>query len=112
FVSRLARARSNDPTKGTAAEVYRQQARPKWSGEERAAAGFGALSVLSPGQVRHVIGGFLVGALGESVIQTQHRRTGRVDRFQLSVHRRGTLALEVDLTRVGTEVTRTLGLDA
>jgi alpha-amylase/alpha-mannosidase (GH57 family) len=112
FLLRLERARSNDTTKGTAADVYRSDAKPRWSGEERVAAGFAALSVLSPGHVRHVIGAFLVGAIGESVVQTQHRRTGHVERFATTVHRPGTLALEVDLTRAESDRTRTLGLDA
>jgi hypothetical protein len=112
FLLRLERARSNDPAKGTAADIYRANAKPRWSGEERAAAGFAALSVLSPGHVRHVIGAFLVGAIGESVVQTQHRRTGHLERFATSVHRPTTLTLEVDLTRAGTDRTRTVGLDA
>ncbi len=112
FLQRLERAASNDPMKGSAADIYRAEAKPKWSGEERAAAGFATLSMLSPGHVRHVIGAFLVGAIGESVVQTQHRRTGHVERFATSVHRRGTLALEVDLTRAASDHTKTLGLDA
>jgi hypothetical protein len=112
FLVRLGRARSNDPAVGTAAHLYRAQAKPRWSGAERAAAGFAAVSTVSPGHVRHVIGGFLVGALGEGLVQTQHRRTGRLDRFTTSVHRRGTLALEVDLGRTESETRHTLGLDA
>jgi hypothetical protein len=112
FLLRLERARSNDAARGTAADVYRADAKPRWTGEERAAAGFAALSMLSPGHVRHVIGAFLVGAIGESVVQTQHRRTGHVERFATSVHRPATLTLEVDLTRADSDRTRTLGLDA
>jgi hypothetical protein len=110
FLERLARAPSNDPALGTAADLYRAQAKPRWSGEERVAAGFVAVSELWPERAQPTIGGFLVGALGDSV-QTHHRRTGRVDRFTASLHRRGPFGLEVDLTHAGSDTPRTLTLD-
>jgi hypothetical protein len=85
---------------------------PRFSGEERAAAGFAVTSALSPEHTRPVVGAYLVGSLGESLVQTQHRRTGRLSRFSVAVHRDGGLSLEVDVTRSGGSGPVTLRLDA
>lgn len=112
LLERLARAVSNDPAVGTAAAMFEASVRPQWTGDERAAAGFAAMAALCPEQTRPVIGGYLVGALGESVIQTQHRRTGAVERFASFVHRTARFGVEVDLTRAGSRSPVTLGLEA
>jgi len=111
LLERLARAVSNNPSAGTAADRYRL-VQPRFSGEQRAAAGFAVISALAPERARPLIGAFLVGTLGENLVQTQHRRTGRVDRFSATVHRDGGLAVEADLQHQGTAGPLTLGLDA
>lgn len=111
LLERLARARSNEPGAGTGADLYRARVKPRWAGEERAAAGFAAVAHLAPERVRPAIGAYLIGALGDS-LQTQSRRTGRVERFAVAVHRVGALGLEVDLQRAGTQARRTLDLAA
>jgi hypothetical protein len=111
LLERLAHARSNDATAGTAADLYRSRVRPRWPGAERAAAGHAAVSRVAPDQARPAVGAYLVGAL-DGVVQARHRRTGRVDRFAASVHFTGPLALEVDLTVPGPGDRRTLGLEA
>jgi alpha-amylase/alpha-mannosidase (GH57 family) len=110
LLERLAHARSNDPAAGTAADLYLKRVRPVWSGEERAAAGFAAVAQVNPDRARPAIGSFLVGAR-DDLVQTHHRRTGRVDRFIATAHRIGPLGLEVDLQRVGSDSRRTLGID-
>jgi hypothetical protein len=58
-----------------------------------------------------VIGAYLVGALGENMVQTQHRRTGQIDRFVTAVHRAAGFAVEVDLTQAGSSLPITVGLE-
>jgi Domain of unknown function (DUF3536)/Glycosyl hydrolase family 57 len=111
LLERLAHAHSNDPKAGTAADLYLTRVKPRWRGDERAAAGFAAVRSVAPERTAPVVGRFLVGAQGESV-QVQHRRTGRVTRFQASAHRVGAFGLEVDLVSHGTDDRRTLTLDA
>ncbi len=112
LLARLEHAVGNDPSMGTGADLYRTRVRPRWPPEIRAAAGFAATAALRPGHSRHVIGAYLVGALGENMLQTQHRRTGRVDRFVTSVHRADGFSIEVDLTRAATNAPVTVGLEA
>ncbi len=112
LVDRLQAAVSNDPTVGTAAALFEAAVRPRWSGEERAAAGFAVMSALCPEQTRPVIGAYVVGAAGSDLIQTQHRRTGEVARFGSFVHRAGGFGIDVDLNRTGSRAPVTLGLDA
>jgi hypothetical protein len=111
-LARLGRAIGNDPSLGTGADLYRATARPAWAPEVRVAAGFAATAALCPGHSRHVIGAYLVGALGENMLQTQHRRTGHTERFATSVHRAAGFAIEVDLTRSGAGAPVTVGLEA
>ncbi len=112
LLARLARALGNDPRLGSGADLYRQRVRPKWPPAIRVAAGFAATAALCPGHSRHLIGAFLVGALGENMLQTQHRRTGQVDRFVTTVHRTQGFSIEVDLTQAGTSRPITVGLEA
>ncbi|MGE0441771.1 MAG: DUF3536 domain-containing protein [Gemmatimonadales bacterium] len=106
FRERLALAVSNDTAEGTGADLFDRIARPRWPAEARAAAGFATTAALAPDRSRPVVGAFLVGRLGENLIQTQHRRTGRTDRFATEVHRTPGFGLEVEL--VWSEGQRTL----
>ena len=112
LLARLAHARSNDRTKGTAADLYRREGRPRWSADARVAAGFAATSALRPGHTRHVVGGYLVGALGDGVVQTQHRKTGQTERFSAQVHKTAGFSIEVDLVRTASGRTESLPLEA
>ena len=112
LLEHLERAVSNDPAVGTAKAIFEAKVRPRWAGDERAAAGFAVMATLCPEQTRPVIGAYLVGALGEGVIQTQHRRTGEVERFAASVHRTTGFGVEVDLNRTNSRTPVTLGLAA
>jgi hypothetical protein len=111
LLERLGRAFSNEPNLGSGADLYRRRVRPLWPPEIRVAAGFAATAALCPGHSRHVIGAYLVGALGESMVQTQHRRTGQIDRFVTAVHRAAGFAVEVDLTTAGSSLPITVGLE-
>ena len=86
--------------------------RPRWAGDERAAAGLAVMAALCPEHSRPVIGAYLVGAVGEGIIQTQHRRTGEVERFASTVHRTEGFGVVVDLNRTNSRVPVTLGLEA
>ena len=112
LLEHLERAVSNDPAVGTAATLFEASVRPRRAGDERAAAGFAVVSSLCPEQTRSVIGAYLVGALGENVIQTQHRRTGEVERFASFVHRTPGFGVAVDLNRTNSGAPVTLGLEA
>lgn len=112
LLARLERAVSNDPAVGTAKAMFEASVRPRWAGDERAASGFAVVAALCPEQTRPVIGAYLVGALGEGVIQTQHRRTGEVERFATYVHRIGWFGVAVDLNRTNGHTPVTLGLEA
>lgn len=111
LLERLAHAESNEVRAGTGADLYRARVKPRWRGEERAAAGFAAARSVAPERTTPVIGCYLVGAQEEAV-QVQHRRTGQVGRFQASVHRVGAFGLEVDLVSHGSENRRTLAVEA
>ncbi len=112
LLDRLLAAVSNDPTLGTAAALFEANVRPRWSGDERAAAGFAVMSALCPEQARPVTGAYVVGTSGPDVIQTQHRRTGEVARFASFVHRTGGFGIDVELRRANSRAPVTLGLDA
>ena len=112
LVARLEAAVSNDRTRGTAATLYRTDALPRWSGEARAAAGYAAVSALCPEQARQLIGGYLVGARGLGVVETQHRRTGAVRQFGTHAHRTGGFGIEVDLVGDDDGSSLTLPLEA
>lgn len=112
LLERLERARANRPADGTGADVYRKWGSPKWPAEARVAAGFAATAALTPGRSRHVVGGFLVGALGDGVIQTQHRRTGHRELFAATTHRAAGFRVEVDLTRTGSAITEVMPLES
>ena len=70
------------------------------------------MAALCPEQSRPVIGAYLVGTVGEGVIQTQHRRTGEVERFASYVHRTDGFGVLVDLNRTDSRVPITLDLGA
>jgi hypothetical protein len=112
FLERLAHAHSNDRSRGSAADLYRRSAKPRWPPEERVAAGFATMAALCPGRSRWVVGSYLVGALGDNVVQTQHRRTGRVDRFATQVNRVPGFAVEIELARPGIGGSKSVGLEA
>lgn len=99
LTTRLARARSNDPSAGSGADLWQKAVRPRWPADIRVAAGFAATAALRPGHSRHLIGGYLVGALGDNMVQTQHRRTGHTERFATQVRRTSGFGVAVDLTR-------------
>jgi hypothetical protein len=112
LVSRLARAVSNDPKAGTGADLYGTAVRNRWPADARVAAGFAATAALHPGHTRHQVGGYLVGALGENLVQTQHRRTGHLERFTTQVRRTAGLGVEVELTRSQQPKPVILGMEA
>ncbi len=112
LLERLAAAPSNDPAIGTAATLFDASVRPRWAGDERAAAGLAVMAALCPEHSRPVIGAYLVGMVGEGIIQTQHRRTGEVERFASYVHRTDGFGVEVDLNRAESRVPVTLGIEA
>ena len=111
LVARLEGAVSNDRARGTAATLYRTEALPRWPADARAAAGYAAVSELCPEQVRPVIGGYLVGARGPGVVETQHRRTGATQQFATHVQRTDGFGIEIDLARAGNGTSLTVQLD-
>jgi hypothetical protein len=74
---RLAMAQSNDPRLGSGREVFDTRARPEYSGEVRAAAGYAALLAAAPERVRPAVGAYLVGPGSDGNLLVRHRRTGR-----------------------------------
>ena len=111
LLTHLAAAKSNDPSIGTAADLYRAVVRPVRSGPERAAAAFAAVSAINADQTRHTVGAYLVGAGEGGNVEVRHRRTGRVNQFAATVHRSGALGLEVDLVPYPAGEAHTLGLE-
>jgi hypothetical protein len=112
LLERLARAKANRPADGTGEDLYRTRIRPRWPAPIRVAAGYAAVTALAPGQSRPVVGGYLVGALGDGMVQVQHRRTGQTDRFAATTHRGSGFRVEVDLTHAGTDGAVTAPLEA
>lgn len=111
FVERLAHATANSPADGTGADLYRHRLRPRWPADARVAAGFAATAALSPGHSRHAVGAYLVGALGEGLIQTQHRRTGATRRFRATIHRGPGFRIEADLGVTDPDASLTIPLE-
>lgn len=82
FLGRLAEAPSNDPHGGSAKDVYLTTARPAIAPPARAAAGFAAVRAVA-GEVEAGTGCYRVS--GDEQVSVTHCRTGRTQRFQVSV---------------------------
>ena len=112
LVARIEEAVSNDRTRGTAASLYRTRALPKWPADARVAAGYAAVADLCPEQARQLVGGYLVGARGMGVVETQHRRTGAVQQFATHVQRTDGFGIEIDVVRADDRSSLTLPFEA
>lgn len=97
FRLRLEPARSNDPSKGTAADIF-DAALPRWPADARVAAGFAATAALCPDRARSVVGAYLVGAAADGGVQVRHRRTGHTEEYTAVVHRSEGFGIDVELT--------------
>lgn len=107
FLEQLARAQSNDPTQGSARDVYLRYAKPAIPAPARvAAAAFAAAAV--DANHRHRFPSAEVEVAGNRV-RVLERRTGRTSEYEADLLRRTATAVDVELVaRDGTR--RVLGL--
>jgi len=98
----LARAVSNDPAKGTGADVY-DRALPAQPPEIRAAAAYAALAEIAPAALKPVVGPYAIEAEAEHRFKVRHRRTGRNVELRAQAERSGPTSVSITVETAAAE---------
>jgi len=102
LVSTLAGAESNDPGKGTGADIWHRDVMPGAEGPRRLAAGLAALRALSPGSLDDVFMPAHSWRTDGDDILIEHRRTGRTCRWTTEPVVTGVVATRTQATLAST----------
>jgi hypothetical protein len=109
LLDRLAHAQSNDPAVGNGRDLYMKAVKPRVPAPLRVAAGYAALRCVAPGAALTMSGCYAVQDEGARLHLT-HCRTGREYAARVSVERRGTARLVIDVTSADTPAPTRLAL--
>lgn len=112
WLARLARAHSNDPTRGTARDIFLREARSLLPAAARAAAGWALLGAVGATRGRSPVGVWEIDDEGEGILRVTNARTGRTERWRARAAWRGGMDMRIEVARPGHQEPLALGFEA